>query len=64
MGKTLMLSRRCHLFIKDDELFIKLQRPNPMNEKKDLYIIKRFPLGVLVKIRDWANENLGQGKEI
>ena len=56
MTKTLSLSRRAHLFIKDGELFIKLQRQNQRDAKRDdYYIIKKFGVERLKDIRDWAD---------
>lgn len=56
MSKTLSLSRRAHLFIKDGELFIKLQRQNQRDAKRDdYYIIKKFGVERLKEIRDWAD---------
>jgi len=56
MRRTLSLTPRTHFFIKDDQLFIKLQRPNykdPM--KADLYIMQKLSIEHLKKIRDWAD---------
>lgn len=57
MAKTLSLNRRTHLFIKDDKLYIKLQKPNMHNPvANDFYILKRLPIDDLIKIRDWADQ--------
>ncbi len=56
MRKTLSLSPRTHLFIKDEALFIKLQRPHNLDPMKaDYYIIKKFSIKRLKEIRDWAD---------
>lgn len=56
MRKTLSLSPRTHLFIKDSALFIKLQRPHSLDPMKaDYYIIKKFSINRLKEIRDWAD---------
>lgn len=56
MSKTLSLSRRTHLFIKDGQFFIKLQRQNQRDSKRDdYYIIKKFGLERLKEIRDWCD---------
>lgn len=56
MSKTLSLSRRTHLFIKDGQLFIKLQRQNQRDPKRDdYYIVKKFSINRLKEIRDWAD---------
>lgn len=57
MQRTLSLNRRTHLFIKDDKLFIKLQKPNTHNPvANDFYILKPLPFDDLIKIRDWADQ--------
>lgn len=57
MSKTLSLSRRAHLFIKDGEFFIKLQRQNQRDPKRDdYYIVKKFGLERLKEIRDWIDK--------
>lgn len=56
MNRTLSLSRRAHLFVRGDALFIKLQAPhNKMPEKADIYILKKFSIDRLKDIRDWAD---------
>ncbi|WP_041757489.1 hypothetical protein [Psychrobacter arcticus] len=56
MSKTLSLTRRAHLFIKDGQFFIKLQRQNQRDPKRDdYYIVKKFELERLKEIRDWAD---------
>lgn len=56
MRRTLSLSRRAHLFIKDGAFFIKLQRPHNIDPlKADLYIIKGFSIERLKEVRDWAD---------
>lgn len=55
MSKTLSLSRRAHLFVLDNELFIKLQRQNQRDPKRDdYYIIKKFGLDRLKEIHEWS----------
>ncbi|MCH1781758.1 hypothetical protein [Psychrobacter glaciei] len=55
MSKTLSLSRRAHLFIKDGEFFIKLQRQNQRDPKRDdYYIVKKFGLERLKEIHEWS----------
>lgn len=55
MSKTLSLSRRAHLFVLDNELFIKLQRQNQRDAKRDdYYIIKKFGLERLKEIHEWS----------
>lgn len=57
MQRTLSLNRRTHLFIKDDKLFIKLQKSNTHNPvANDFYILKQLPIADLTKIRDWADQ--------
>lgn len=57
MSKTLSLSRRAHLFIKDGQFFIKLQRQNQRDPKRDdYYIMKKFEVERLKEIRDWCDE--------
>lgn len=57
MRKTLSLNRRAHLYVKDGAFWIKLQRPHNLDPMKaDLYILKRFSIEQLKKIRDWADE--------
>ena len=57
MSKTLSLSRRTHLFIKDGQLFIKLQRQNQRDPKRDdYYIIKKFGLERLKEIHEWSGD--------
>lgn len=56
MSKTLSLSRRAHLFVRGDALFIKLQTPhNKMPDKADIYILKKFSIDRLKEIRDWTD---------
>lgn len=56
MRRTLSLSRRAHLFVKDGAFFIKLQRPHTLDPMKaDLYILKKFHIEQLKDIRDWAD---------
>ena len=55
MSKTLSLSRRAHLFVLDNELFIKLQRQHQRDPKRDdYYIIKKFGLERLKEIHEWS----------
>jgi len=64
MRKTLSLSPRTHLFIKDGALFIKLQRPHhhdPM--KADFYIIKKFGINRLKEIHQWSGDILKAHEE-
>ena len=57
MSKTLSLSRRTHLFIKDGQFFIKLQRQNQRDAKRDdYYIVKKFELERLKEIRTWIDK--------
>lgn len=57
MSKTLSLNRRTHLFIKDEKLYIKLQKPNTHNPvANDFYILKSLPMDDLIKIRNWADQ--------
>ena len=59
MSKTLSLSRRAHLFIKDGSLFVKLQRAHNLDPKKqDFYIIKQFSVNQLKQIHDWTGKAL------
>ncbi|MFK4001734.1 hypothetical protein ACI2I3_10340 [Psychrobacter namhaensis] len=63
MSKTLSLNRRTHLFIKDGELFIKLQRQNQRDPKRDdYYIIKKFGLERLKEIRDWIDKMIKESE--
>jgi len=63
MQKTLSLSPRTHLFIKDGALFIKLQRPHNLNPAKaDYFIIKKFSINRLKEIRDWADEIINESE--
>lgn len=64
MRKTLSLTRRTHLFIKDGALFIKLQRPHHIDPlKADIYIIKKLPIDNVRKIRDWCDAILESNHE-
>lgn len=55
MSKTLSLSRRTHLFVKDGQFFIKLQRQHQRDSKRDdYYIIKKFGLERLKEIHEWS----------
>lgn len=63
MNKTLSLNRRAHLFVKNNELFIKLQQQNRRNaDKPDFFILKRFDIAELKKIRDWADDNIKESE--
>lgn len=63
VSKTLSLSRRAHLFIKDGEFFIKLQRQNQRDPKRDdYYIIKKFGLERLKEIRDWIDKQIEESE--
>lgn len=63
MSKTLSLSRRAHLFIKDGEFFIKLQRQNQRDPKRDdYYIVKKFGLERLKEIRDWIDKQIEESE--
>ena len=54
MRKTLSLSPRTHLFIKDEALFIKLQRPHNLDPMKaDYFIIKKFSITNLNALLDF-----------
>ena len=64
MNKTLSLSPRTHLFIKDEALWIKLQRPHKHDPMKaDYYIIKKFKLNQIQKIHEWTGEILKENEE-
>ncbi len=64
MNKTLSLSTRTHLFIKDGALFIKLQRPHNLDPKKaDFYIIKKFGVNRLKEIHEWTGKALKEIEE-
>lgn len=64
MRKTLSLSPRTHLFIKDSALFIKLQRPHNLDPMKaDYFIIKKFSLNCLKEIHDWTGQALKEIEE-
>ena len=63
MRKTLSLTRRAHLYVKDDALWIKLQRPHNLDPMKaDLYILKKFSIERLKEIRDWADAIIKDGE--
>ena len=63
MSKTLSLSRRAHLFIKDGQFFIKLQRQNQRDSKRDdYYIVKKFELERLKEIRDWLDNQIEESE--
>lgn len=63
MSKTLSLSRRTHLFIKDDQFFIKLQRQNQRDPKRDdYYIVKKFGLERLKDIRDFCDKAIKESE--
>ena len=64
MRKTLSLSPRTHLFIKDSALFIKLQRPHNLDPMKaDYFIIKKFSLNRLKEIHEWTGQALKEIEE-
>ena len=59
MSKTLSLSTRAHLFVKDGALFIKLQRANQVEANRpDYYILKRFPESKLRQLHEWSGQIL------
>lgn len=59
MLKTLSLSKRTHLFIKDGALWVKLQKKNTHSDTKpDFYIMKRLPISKLKEIHDWTGQQL------
>lgn len=63
MSKTLSLSRRAHLFIKDDQFFIKLQRQNQRDPKRDdYYIMKKFELERLKEIHVWLGKMIKENE--
>lgn len=63
MSKTLSLTRRAHLFIKDGQFFIKLQRQNQRDPKRDdYYIIKKFELERLKEIRTWIDKTIKESE--
>lgn len=63
MSKTLSLSRRAHLFIKDGQFFIKLQRQNQRDPKRDdYYIVKKFELERLKEIHDWIGKQIEENE--
>ena len=62
-SKTLSLSRRAHLFIKDGQFFIKLQRQNQRNPKRDdYYIVKKFELERLKEIHAWIGKQIEENE--
>ena len=63
MSKTLSLSRRAHLFIKDGQFFIKLQRQNQRDSKRDdYYIVKKFELERLKEIHEWLGKMIKESE--
>lgn len=63
MSKTLSLSRRAHLFIKDGQFFIKLQRQNQRDPKRDdYYIVKNFELERLKEIHAWIGKQIEENE--
>lgn len=63
MSKTLSLSRRAHLFIKDGQFFIKLQRQNQRDPKRDdYYIMKKFELERLKEIHEWLGKMIKESE--
>lgn len=63
MSKTLSLSRRAHLFIKDGQFFIKLQRQNQRDPKRDdYYIVKKFELERLKEIHEWLGKMIKESE--
>ena len=63
MSKTLSLSRRTHLFIKDGQFFIKLQRQNQRDPKRDdYYIMKKFELERLKEIHEWLGKMIKESE--
>lgn len=63
MSKTLSLSRRAHLFIKDGQFFIKLQRQNQRDPKRDdYYIVKKFELERLKEIHAWIGKQIEENE--
>lgn len=64
MNKTLSLSNRAHLFIKDNALFIKLQKPNQHHPlKPDFYILKKLSIKRLKEIHEWSGQILKEIEE-
>ncbi|PLT21303.1 hypothetical protein [Psychrobacter sp. MES7-P7E] len=65
MSKTLSLSRRAHLFVKDGQFFIKLQRQNQRDPKRDdYYIMKKFELERLKEIHEWLSKMIKESEAI
>ncbi|MDN5619462.1 MAG: hypothetical protein L0G63_03310 [Psychrobacter sp.] len=63
MSKTLSLSRRAHLFVKDGQFFIKLQRQNQRDPKRDdYYIMKKFELERLKEIHEWLSKMIKESE--
>lgn len=63
MSKTLSLSRRAHLFVKDGQFFIKLQRQNQRDPKRDdYYIMKKFELERLKEIHEWLGKMIKESE--
>ena len=63
MSKTLSLTRRAHLFIKDGQFFIKLQRQNQRDPKRDdYYIVKKFELERLKEIHEWLGKMIKESE--
>lgn len=63
MSKTLSLSRRAHLFIKDGQFFIKLQRQNQRDPKRDdYYIVKKFEQERLKEIHAWIGKQIEENE--
>ncbi len=64
MNKTLSLSTRTHLFIKDNALFIKLQKPNQVRPSQpDYYMLKKLSMNDLKKIHEWTGRILKENEE-
>ena len=63
MSKALSLSRRAHLFVKDGQFFIKLQRQNQRDSKRDdYYIVKKFELERLKEIYAWIGKQIEENE--
>lgn len=64
MSKTLSLTPRTHFWVKDNALFIKLQKPNQVRPSQaDYYMMKKLSMNDLKKIHEWTGRILKENEE-
>ncbi len=58
MQLTLSLNRRAHLFIKDDKLFMRVDKPCKNNPDKHFSAMQSMPIDDIKKIHTWTAQAL------